>query len=254
MNKGTQYNFNAHGKAKEINLKEYYDIIKKRIWVLVVVTLLFTVAGYFHSIYFKAPPLYQASKRMIIEANAEYMNTLLVLVEDPLVLDKVIDELKLNMSSGVLANQINVSTLNGSQVVKISVTNLDPNLAINIAETTVSIFEQEIAELLGFTNIRLIPETKAEGQIIPIYQDNDRTLLAFGIGVIAGIGLIFLLDSLDNSVRTRHDIEAYLGLPLVGSVSKMNKKNIAPKREEEEEEQEVEIRGEPIHANQNVHL
>jgi capsular polysaccharide biosynthesis protein len=251
MNKSTQANFSENRKAKEINLKEYFDVIKKRIWVVVVVTLLTTLAGYLHSIYFKAPTLYQASTRIILETSADYMNTLIVLVKDPLVMDNVIKELQLNKTSGSLANQISVGSINGSQVVKISVTDQDPKLAVNIANTTVNVFQKEMESLLGFTNMRVIPETKVGGQVIPIYQDNDRTLLAFALGIIIGIGLIFLLDSLDNSVRTRRDIEEFLGVPLVGTVSKMNKKNIEPKKDIVQE-QEFETRGETIGVKQNL--
>ncbi|WP_456277289.1 YveK family protein [Bacillus sp. AK128] len=246
MDNNTQTNLNE--KVKEINLKEYFDVIKKRFWILVIVTAVFTLAGYLHSIYVQAPPLYQASKRMVVNTSAEYMSTLLVLVEDPIVLDKVIEELDLDMSSGALAGQLNAFNINDSQVVKVTATNFDSDLALKIVNTTVAIFQNEIKSLLGFTDMRIIPETREEGQITAIYQDNDRTLLALGIGIIAGIGLIFLLDSLDNSVRTRTDVEKYLGLPLVGVVSSMNKRNIAPKREDDDYDQEIEIRGESINA------
>ncbi len=245
MTNGTQSV--VKGKTKEINLKEYFDVLKKRFWLLVLITLLTTLAGYLHSIYSKAPPVYQTSTRFILDTNSEFMNTLIVLVKDPLVLDKVSEELGLNRSAAGLANQINVSNINESQVVRLSVIDSDPKMALAIAKTTAEVYKREIENLLGFTHMRIIPESKQGERIITIEQSNDRTMLMFVLGLIISIGVIFLMDSLDNSVGTERDVEELLGLPLIGNISKMNKKNTASKKINTFEQ---EIRGETVSVKQ----
>ena len=50
------------------------------------------------------------------------------------------------------------------------------------------------------------------------------TIIAFVLGLIAAIGLVFLLDSLDQTIKTNGDIEDYLDITVLGTVSNMNKK------------------------------
>ena len=38
--------------AKEINLKELFQVIKKRFWIVAVITVLFTIIGGVYSTYF----------------------------------------------------------------------------------------------------------------------------------------------------------------------------------------------------------
>ena len=55
--------------------------------------------------------------------------------------------------------------------------------------------------------------------------------------------LVFFLDSLDDSVKSEDDVEEFLGVPVLGKVSKMKKKNLKKKNRGK---QELEIRGETI--------
>ncbi len=74
---------------------------------------------------------------------------------------------------------------------------------------------------------------------------DNSTLKMAGIigGIIGGIGIVLLLNSLDNSLLTVQDVNKALGVPVLGSVSKINKKNTLRKKSKK---QVVSIRGETI--------
>src|SRR3954470_21251412 len=84
-------------RAKEINLKELFAVIKKRFWIVVVVTVLFTLVGAVYSA-FSTNLLYQSSSRIIIKASAEDRATLQVIMKDSTIMEKVVQELKLDRS------------------------------------------------------------------------------------------------------------------------------------------------------------
>ena len=94
MNRVNKTNQSAENQvAKEINLKELFAVIKKRFWIAAVVTVLFTlVAGVYST--FSTNPLYQSSSRIIIKAGAEDRTTLQVIMKDPTIMEKVVQELK----------------------------------------------------------------------------------------------------------------------------------------------------------------
>jgi capsular exopolysaccharide synthesis family protein len=56
------------------------------------------------------------------------------------------------------------------------------------------------------------------------FKPNKRTNLMIGamFGVFLGLGVVFFLDYLDNTIRTPEDVEKYLGLTVIGVVPKIH--------------------------------
>ncbi|MGX2961395.1 YveK family protein [Peribacillus sp. JNUCC 23] len=226
--------------AKEIDLKELYKILKKRIWIIVAITVLSTLAGglYHH---YTTTLLYGSSTKIIMEADADNRNTLQVIMKDSVILGKVIEELDLAKSPEALAGQITVESIANSQVTSISVVDTDPSLAAQIANTTASVFKAEIPKIRDFNGVRLLSEAKVNPY--PINENQNRTIVIFFVfGLVVGIGLVFLLDSLDDTIQSEQEVEELLGLFALGSVPKMNKKNI----KRENKEGVLDLRGETI--------
>jgi capsular polysaccharide biosynthesis protein len=214
-------------KVKEIDLKEHFTLIKKRIWILILITIMTTALGYVKNTYFTTP-LYQSATRMIIGADIELMKTLQVLIRDATVLQKVTNELRLGISPEQLAQQISVGSVEGSQVVNLFVVDTDPEMAAKIANTTAEVFKSEVPNIVGFNNVKLL--TKAKINPYPINDNENRNLvIAFMIGILIGIGVIYFLESLDDSVKSKDEIEDILGFTVLGTVSKMKKKNMIKK-------------------------
>lgn len=46
-----------------------------------------------------------------------------------------------------------------------------------------------------------------------------NVLLAFVVGLMAAVGLAFLLEFLDNTIKTSSDVEELLGIPVLGVIS-----------------------------------
>lgn len=211
---------------KEINLKEKFNLIKKRLWILIVLTLLFTVLGIIYTMQ-PQTSLYSASTRVILRADIEIMGTLKVMVREPVVLDKVIESLQLRRSSNALRGQISVNNVEGSTVLVINVVDTDPEIAVKIANATATIYKQQTALILNFTNISILSEAILAPNPQPINQrGNSAIAICLIIGLVLGIGLIFILDSLDDSLKCELDAELWLELPVLGYVAKMNKRDI----------------------------
>ena len=211
-------------RAKEIDLKELFQVIKKRLWIVAVITILFTTFAGVYSAFFTTP-MYQSSSRIIINADAEYRKTLQVIIEDSTVMEKVSQELNLERSPEALAGQITVQSIDASQVVSISVIDTNPEMAASIANTTAKVFKEEIVNIVNFNNVQLLSDAQINNQ--PINDNQTRTILiGLIVGLVAGIGLVLFLDSLDDSVNSEDDVEEFLGVPVLGKVSKIKKKNL----------------------------
>lgn len=218
---------NSEKRAKEINLKELFLVIKRRFWVIALVVILGGLVGWVLNSS-SITPLYTASSRIIIGADAESRKTLQVIIRDSVILEKVVNELGLTKSAEQLAGQITVDSVEASQVVSITVIDSDPELAAKIADTTALVFMDEVPKIVGQDYVRLL--SKAKVNPIPINQkNNNKIIIAIIGGMTIGIGLAFLLESLDDKIRSENDIEAYIGLPVLGKIPKVNRRNVKRK-------------------------
>ncbi len=220
-------NFQTNQKmAKEINLKEIFSVIKKRAWVGIIITLLAGALGLYYSSNNKTTLLYSSSTNIIINAESSQRKTLEVIIKDKTVLEKVIEQLKLERTPDSLAQSIEVGSIDDTQVVKISVIDINPDRAAEIANKTANVFIQEIPHIMGFKDVRVLSD--AQVNPLPINESNQKKIILGALvgGIIVGIGIIFLIDSLDDSVRSEQEIEELLEVPVLGSVSIMTRKNI----------------------------
>ncbi|WP_051758540.1 YveK family protein [Rossellomorea vietnamensis] len=241
MGSSKQSNYMVNNVAREINLREYYEVLKKRIWLIILITFITTVAGYVYN-YYTQTNLYESSRRVIIGSDSGNMNTLMVMIKDPIIMEKVRDELNLSRSPEGIANQITVAQIDDSQVIKISAVDADPKVAMAIVNSTAKLFKSEIATILDFKEVQLLSEAKENPY--PINPSGNRiTIIAFVLGMITAVGLVFLLDSLDQTIKTNKDIEEYLDITVLGKVSNMNKKKFVIKRKSQPE---MELRGDTV--------
>lgn len=228
---------------KEINLKELFRTIKKRIWVVLILIAVFIGAGWFYSSSNKTVPLYETSTNVIVQADSESRKTLQVIIKDPSTLEKVIERLNLKKSPQALASQIETENIESSRVIHISVTDLDPVRAAEIANTTAAVFKESVPKMIELEEMTIVSEAKVNP--VPINEDNQKKIIiaAAILGTIVGVGLILLIDSLDETVKSERDIETLMGIQVIGSVSKMTKRNVQKKRLRSEK---LELRGETI--------
>jgi capsular polysaccharide biosynthesis protein len=217
---------NDRRMAKEINLKELLGVLKKRAWIGITITILAALFGYFYSSINQTTLLYSSSTNIIINAEGGQRKTLEVIIKDKTVLEKVITQLGIERTPESLAQSIQVGSIDETQVVKISVIDVNPELAAEIANTTASVFIQEIPNIMDFNDVRVLSD--AQVNPFPINESNENKILGAAIigGIVIGVGLIFLVDSLDESIRSEQEVEDLLEVPILGSVSNMSKKNI----------------------------
>ena len=209
------------GKSKEINVREWIRVLKKRFWIIAIFTVITFVCGLFYIKWFTTP-LYQSSATIIIEADADLRNTLQVIIRDSKVMEKVGQDLGLSISPENLAAKISVTSIDNSQVVNIGVVDSNPDQAAAIANTTAQVFKEEVPSIINFDNVHFLSEAKEDST--PINENHMKLMImAIGMGVIAGIGIAFLLDTLDHSIRSTDDIENLIGIPVIGRISKIKR-------------------------------
>jgi len=220
-----------------ISLKELFLTLKKRLSLIIIITALATATSGIVS-YFLLTPIYQSSTQILVnqskseqqaynvgevQTNLQLINTYNVIIKSPAILDKVIEKENLDMSTDALNGLVTVSSEQNSQVVNISVQNEDPQQAANIANSIADTFQDEITTLMNIDNVSILSQAQLGENPSPIKpQPVLNMAIALVVGLMAGVGLAFLLEYLDNTIKTEQDIENQLGLPVLGAITTIN--------------------------------
>lgn len=162
-----------------------------------------------------------------IETNLQLINTYNVIIKSPAILSLVIDELDLNTTAAALTNKITVSNAEDSQVVNITVQDPDPQKAVDIANKTAEVFQTQIKTLMQVNNVSVLTPAVLGDNPTPVKPDPMLNMaIAAVIGMMLGVGLAFLLEYLDTTVKTEEDIEEILQLPVLGLISNISEKDL----------------------------
>jgi len=218
-----------------ISLKELFDTLKKR-WAIILSTLL--VATIISGIvsYFVITPEYKSSTQILVsqqnqedvslygsnavQTNIQLINTYPDIIKSGTILEKVKEELKLDMSVSALASKINVATNQGSLIMTVSVTDTNPKKALQIANKIAEVFKKENEKLMKVDNVSILSLADDQENQSPISPNPPLNItIAAVVGLLIGIGLAFLLEYLDNTVKTEQDIEKLLELPVLGAIT-----------------------------------
>ncbi|MED4689067.1 YveK family protein [Peribacillus frigoritolerans] len=219
-----------------ISIKDIFKTLKKRWKLIMLLTLLAALISGSIS-YFLLTPVYQSSTQILvnqkqsenqldstqIRSNIDMINTYSVIIKSPAILEKVIDELELNQSVDQLSQKITINSQENSQVFSLTVQDSNPAKAVEIANTVSSIFQKEIKDIMKVDNVSILAKAENKENPAPVKPNPLLNIaIAVVVGLMAGIGLAFLLEYLDNTIKDEDDIERLLDLPLLGSIQKIS--------------------------------
>jgi capsular polysaccharide biosynthesis protein len=155
------------------------------------------------------------------------INTYNVIIKSPAILEEVIAELDLPYSVGALGENINVVNEQESQVVTVTATDEHPQRAVDIANTTVSVFQERIPDYMNVDNVSVLTEAHLSANPSPVAPNPVLNIaIAVVLGLMVGVGLAFLLEYLDNTITTEEDVEKNMELPVLGVISEISNEDI----------------------------
>ncbi|WP_223634667.1 YveK family protein [Planococcus sp. 4-30] len=217
-----------------ISLQDLFKTLKKRAGLITLMTILaITIAGVVS--FLVLTPMYETSTQILvnqeqteasqltnqnIQTDLQLINTYSVIIKSPAILDEVSSQLGLDMSVEQLNEKITVATAENSQVVNVTVQDEDPAKAVEIANKTAEVFEGEIMELMNVDNVSILSPAVLKENPSPVAPNPMLNMaIAAVIGLMLGVGIAFLLEYLDTSIKTQQDIEDILGIPMLGIIS-----------------------------------
>ena len=213
----------------------YYRLFKQN-WYVFVVSLLI---GVFLSVFLvgRVTPVYSATSQIFVSTPAsaidisalnigsnftqQRVKSYAQIINSPLTLNAVIDELKLKMSSFELAEQVSAIAPLDTVLINISVSDISPTMASKIANSVAENFGKVVSnlEMTNATDTR-IKVSPVRLSLPPTNPIKPNKIIFYGLGIIFGflfgLSISLLRRSLDTSVKNEDDLEDYALLAAIG--------------------------------------
>ncbi len=220
---------------EEINLQDILDMLKNSWRFIAIVTLSFMIVVSCITVFFMNKQYSSYTTLMIGKAegysetnsNANYndvlMNQKLVgtyseIAKSNSVVSEVIKNLNLNMTDVELAKKIDVSTVNDTELIKISVRDDDPVQAATIADETAKVFMTNISELMKINNLQVVDEAIVNpNPVSPSLKKNIG--LSFVAGIVVSVFIVFIKEMFNTSVKSVDELRQLIGeVPIVAMI------------------------------------
>jgi polysaccharide biosynthesis transport protein len=205
-----------------VQIRFYVDLVRKWWWMVLLGVALFVAPAYYLTD--MQPRVYRASTTVFVNQSAApgtvtYSDALLSLqlvqtysrmAQQPVVLEEVRQRLPLTYTTQQLEDMVAAAPVRDTQLFQISVTGQHPIIITDIANTTADVFiEQQRSEMAGQEVNALRVAQPALVPSTPIAPNPLRNAILAGLlGLLVVGGLVWLIEYLDDTVKSPDDLAA----------------------------------------------
>lgn len=213
-----------------MELSEYLRILRKRWWIIVLVTLLTAAAAYgfsrLQTVEYKSSIQLSVWPARIDNgaqlAAKSLLRAFAVFVDSNLFAQQVINDLQLDMEPQALNDKVTIESKDEDFIIQIDVLNTDPKIASDIALT----WAAKVVDWRNQANQQQRKEDRVEARIIQeptTSKFRPQTTLNTAAGGIIGLMLgglvVFLLEWIESGVlRSPEDVERAIGMTVLGAI------------------------------------
>ncbi|HIT24187.1 MAG TPA: hypothetical protein IAD45_07195 [Candidatus Faecimonas intestinavium] len=219
---------------EEINLKEVYSYFKSRLLWMILAIVVIVIIGNVYTILTRVP-MYQSNTTIVLvgESKKEYsqtdsqlnqnlIGTYSEIITSRKVLQQVIDNLKLKMTVDELSKNITTSSVEDTEIIRITVNNEKKKMAAEIANEVADVFSDEIQDIYNLENVAIIDKAEEADAPYNINYVKDNVIYLM-IGVVLSFGVVFVMYYFDTTIKSSETVEEKLGLTVIGIVPKESK-------------------------------
>ena len=215
-----------------ISISEIFEAIKKRWTIIVAITLTATIISGIIS-FFVIDPVYEASTKVFVgkeeNDNAAYNSSEINMYQQLLqtyaqaiktkdLVNRAISGLKYDgLEARNVVESLTVNPISNTQILQIKYQSKDPNEAKDVLKSVTDEFIVTAKELVPNGNVRVIEEVELPQN--PVSPNKKMNIaIAFLVGLMVSVGLVFLLEYLDNTYKNKEQLEKDLGIPVLGAI------------------------------------
>lgn len=219
---------------EEIDLKNIFKIFwSKKISIILIIATFITI-GILYTTKYKTPQ-YSSSLTLVLSTaenektknnsitttditlNTKLISTYSELIKSKTVLRQVINNLGTDINEEELRNNIKVSNVENTSLIKITVTTKNANDSANIANDIAKVFKEKVEEIYNINNVHIVDEAKVNNVPSNINRKKDILLFAM-IGFVVSIVYVLILNILDTTIKTSEEVEKAFKIPVLAEI------------------------------------
>lgn len=214
-----------------ISISEILDSLKKRWKLIVVITLCATLLSGVVS-FFVLKPQYEATTKVFIGKEdgtdqgynqsdvimyKQLMKTYLETVKTKDLIGRALEDVKTKLEVKEVLAGLTVTNVTDTQILEIKFKGKNPEEARDIVAAVTGEFINTSKTLVANGNVRVIEEVVVpENPVSPNKKMNIA--IAFILGLMVSVGLCFLLEFMDNTFKSKEQLEREIDIPVLGTI------------------------------------
>ena len=224
---------------EELDLKELFEIFWHKKAQIILLILIFMVSGLIYSVGF-VTPMYTSSTTLVlvgtesvndtetqqtesitptdITINSKLVSTYRELVKSKSILGQVISNLGIQIDEEELRKHIEVTAVEDTELIEISVSDENPTYAAKIANEIANVFREKIAgEIYKINNVYIVDQAEVASEPSNVNHVKNVVIFAF-IGAVVAVMYVLIANMLDTTIKTQEDIEKMIKIPVLASI------------------------------------
>lgn len=222
----------------EVDFQRLFGAIWKRVWLIATVAILAASLTFLGTFFFITPK-YESSAMFYvnnssfsigdaslnvstgdISASKELVESYIVILMTRTTLEEVIDYAEVDLDYEELAEMIEASSVNSTEIFEVVVTTEDPEMSQRIANAIAYMLPKRIATIIDGTSAEVVDAAIVPTEpCSPSYLMN--TVIGFLLGMVMCVSVIVLREIFDITIRTEEDITQNCPHPILTAVPDM---------------------------------
>ncbi len=225
---------------EELDIMEILYAFKKKFKYIILTVIIFALLGFAYS-EILVVPMYKSTISFVlsksvdnnvedknngeaittndITLNSKLVATYSKIIKSRTIAKQVIDSLGIDMKVEKFISNISVTSQDDTELIEITVSNEDPKLSADIANSLAEVFREKVNEVYGINNLSVIDVPEVAD--LPYNIGTMKNVVLFAIiGLAISCGIVFIIVYFDNTVKDEKDIEDLLNIPVIVSIPK----------------------------------
>ncbi|MGM9642347.1 MAG: YveK family protein [Eubacteriales bacterium] len=214
-----------------IDLLHIIKVLWKRAWIIALAILLAGSIG-FSVAAFGIPPKYSASVMLYVNNGFSFediisssqivgarslLETYAVILKSRTTLDEVIEKADVPYTASQLSDMIQAESVNGTEVMRVTVTSEDPYEAAEIANTIAVVLPKRIGVVIEGSTMEVVDSAIVDTQKVSP-SITRYTAIGMLLGMIASMAVIVVIDLMDGTVRGEEYILQNYDCPVLAKI------------------------------------
>jgi len=213
--------------------KEFISVIKRGKWIILLITLIATLTATlisYHSMK-SSKPVYQTITSVVIGNKEDIVNAVTAnptfeqMANSSTIAKNASLILKGSVSAIDVQKDYVVVVAAAAPILTITSSGESQKQSIAISNSVLTSFSKEVKRIYPKVTVQVM-DNSSQNNVVNNKFKSLNVIFAFLLGLFLSVFIVTFIGFFDEKIRTKDDVEKYLGLPVIGNLPKRKKSKV----------------------------